>query len=84
MRDTEAGDELWTTIAGVDCASGFLIWLRIEFARERELERPSGGGDRRRGEMGQRGVLSPELGPEFDFVGWGALIESLGVDVEVG
>lgn len=84
MRDTDAGEELWTTIAGVDCASGFLIWFRIEFARERELERPSGGGDRRRGEMGQRGVLSPELGPELGFVGCDPLMESLGVEVEVG
>jgi hypothetical protein len=25
MREAGAGDELWTTIAGVDCASGFLI-----------------------------------------------------------
>tara|TARA_R110002003_G_scaffold6_6_gene296 strand:+ start:2745 stop:3017 length:273 start_codon:yes stop_codon:yes gene_type:complete len=25
MREPGAGDELWTTIAGVDCASGFLI-----------------------------------------------------------
>jgi hypothetical protein len=66
MRETGAGDELWTTIAGVEWASGFLIWLRSEFVREREPERPSepaGGGERRRGEMGQRGVESPELEP---------------------
>jgi hypothetical protein len=24
-RESEAGEELWTTMAGVDCASGFLI-----------------------------------------------------------
>jgi hypothetical protein len=54
MRVAGPGDELWTTIAGVDCVSGFLNWLRMELARERESERPSvGGGDFRRGEMGQ-------------------------------
>lgn len=56
MRETGAGDELWTTMAGVDWPSDFLIWLRREFAREREPDRPSepgGGGDLRRGEMGQ-------------------------------
>jgi hypothetical protein len=70
MREAGAGDELWTTIAGVEWASGFLIWLRSEFAREREPERPSGpdgGGERRRGEMGQRGVESPELEPDAVF-----------------
>jgi hypothetical protein len=63
----------------VDCTSGFLIWLRKELAREREPERPSdpgGGGDLRRGEMGQWGVLSPELEPEVGFTGRGALMVS--------
>jgi hypothetical protein len=79
MREAGAGDELCTTMAGIDCASGFLIWLRRELAREREPERPSepgGGGDLRRGEMGQWGVLSPELGPDVAFKGRGALMVS--------
>jgi hypothetical protein len=78
MRDTGAGDELWTTMAG---ASDFLIWLRRELAREREPDRPSeaGGGDRRRGEMGQWGVLSPELGPDVDLGARIVLIESVDV-----
>jgi hypothetical protein len=49
-------------------------------AREREPERPSvpgGGGDLRRGEMGQWGVLSPEVVEEdVDFKGRGALMVS--------
>jgi hypothetical protein len=79
IREAGCGDELWTTIAGVDCTSGFLIWLRSELAREREPERPSepgGGGERRRGEMGQWGVLSPELVAEEGFTGRGALMVS--------
>jgi len=81
MRETDAGDELWTTMAGLDWASCFLSWVRRELAREREPERPSapvGGGDLRRGEMGQWGVLSPELGPDDGFRGRGALMESAG------
>jgi hypothetical protein len=79
IREAGCGDELCTTIAGVDCTSGFLIWLRSELAREREPERPSepgGGGERRRGEMGQWGVLSPELVAEEGFTGRGALMVS--------
>jgi hypothetical protein len=79
MREAGDGDELCTTIAGVDCASGFLIWLRRELAREREPERPSdpgGGGDLSRGEMGQWGVLSPELEPAAGLTGRGALMVS--------
>jgi hypothetical protein len=85
MREAGTGDELWTVMAGVDWVSCFLSWLRRELAREREPERPSapdGGGDLRRGEMGQWGVVSPELGPDVDLVGRGALTES--VDVEGG
>jgi hypothetical protein len=62
-RETEPGDELWTTMAGVDWASGFLICARSEFVRERERPSSPGGGDLRRGERGQWGVVSPE----FDF-----------------
>lgn len=86
MRETGAGEELWTTMAGVDCDSGFLIWLRMELAREREPERASdvgGGGDRRRGEMGQWGVLSPELGPDAGLTGRGALMGSADDEVDV-
>ena len=61
-RETEAGDELWTTIAGVDWASGFLICERSELVRERERPSSPGGGDLRRGERGQWGVVSPEFG----------------------
>lgn len=52
-RASEAGEELCTTMAGVDCASGFLMWARSELARERERPSSPGGGERRRGEMGQ-------------------------------
>jgi len=79
MRETDAGDELCTTMAGVDWASGFLIWLRSELAREREPDRPSapgGGGDRRRGEMGQWGVVSPDLCPDVALEGGSVLVES--------
>jgi hypothetical protein len=79
MRDAGAGEELWTTIAGVDCDSGLRIWLRSELAREREPERlsePGGGGDLRRGEMGQWSALSPELDPDVALDGRGALMVS--------
>jgi hypothetical protein len=48
-------------------------------ARDREPERPSvpgGGGDLRRGEMGQWGVLSPEVDEDVGFEGRGALMVS--------
>jgi hypothetical protein len=75
-------------MAGVDWASGFLI-RRSELAREREPERPSdGGGDLRRGEMGQWGVLSTGAVPAVLAVrdgltgsaeevveGWGMLVD---------
>jgi len=51
--ESEAGEELWTTMAGVDCVSGFLICDRSEFVRERGRPSSPGGGDLRRGEMGQ-------------------------------
>lgn len=60
-RDSEAGDELCTTIEGVDCVSGFLICARSEFLRERERPSSPGGGDLRRGETGQWWAVSPEL-----------------------
>lgn len=64
-------------IAGVDAASGFLLCERRELRRERECERASGGGgDLRRGECGQWGVLSPETAAEGDLSGRGALIDS--------
>lgn len=45
------GEECWTTMDGVEGASGFLAWARRELRREREWERASGGGgDLRRGE----------------------------------
>jgi hypothetical protein len=53
MRDTGAGDELWTTMAGVDETSGFLSWVRSEFRRDRERVSELGGGDFKRGERGQ-------------------------------
>lgn len=53
MRDVGAGDELWTTIEGVDGDSGFLFWVRREFLRERERASPAGGGDFNRGDTGQ-------------------------------
>ena len=52
-RESDAGDEPCTTMLGADCASGFLICERREFARERERPSSPGGGDLRRGEMGQ-------------------------------
>lgn len=76
-RDTEAGEELCTTIAGVDCASGFLIWARSELVRERERPSSPGGGERSRGEMGQWGMESPELGPDTGFTGRGAFTVSV-------
>lgn len=57
-RGGEAGDELWTMMAGVDWVSGFLICERSEFLRECEKRSSAGGGDLRRGEMGQWGVES--------------------------
>ncbi len=62
-QESEAGDELWTTMEGVERASGFLICERSEFVRERERPSSPGDGDLRRGERGQWGVVSPE----FDF-----------------
>jgi hypothetical protein len=53
MRDGGPGDELCTTIAGVEADSGFLSWVRNEFLRERERVSVAGGGDFNRGEMGQ-------------------------------
>lgn len=77
-RESEAGEELCTTMAGVDWPSGFLIWERRELVRERERRSSPGGGDLRRGEMGQWGVLSPELELVVPLTGRGALIESAG------
>lgn len=71
MRDAGPGDELCTTIAGVEAASGFLCWARSESLRERDRASWAGGGDLRRGEMGQWGVLSPELDPEAALTGLG-------------
>jgi len=51
--ESEAGEELWTTMAGVDWASDFLICERSEFVRERGRPSSAGGGDLSRGEMGQ-------------------------------
>jgi hypothetical protein len=76
-RESGAGEELWTTIEGVDWASGFLICERREFARERERPSSPGGGDRSRGEMGQWGVVSPKLGLDVGFGGRGALTVSV-------
>lgn len=62
--------------------SGFLSWARREFARDRERPSSLGGGDRRRGEMGQWGVESPELEPEAVLCGRGGLtvsVEDVGV-----
>lgn len=64
--DAGAGDELWTTIAGVDAVSGRLDRARSELRRERERV-SVGGGDFKRGETGQWGVLSPELEAEAVF-----------------
>jgi hypothetical protein len=76
-RESGAGEELWTTIEGVDWASGFLICERREFVRERERPSSLGGGDLSRGEMGQWGVVSPELGLDVGFAGRGALTVSV-------
>lgn len=73
MRDAGAGDELWTTMAGVDEDSCFLGWVRSEFRRDRERVSEVGGGDFNRGEMGQWGVVSPELDPDDAFRGRGTL-----------
>lgn len=59
-RGGEAGDELWTMMAGVDCVSGLLIWERSEFLRGCENLSSEGGGDLSRGEMGQWGAASAE------------------------
>lgn len=67
MRDEGAGDELKTTMEGVDEVSGFFCWVRSEFRRDRERASDVGGGDFNRGETGQWGVLSPELVPDMDF-----------------
>jgi hypothetical protein len=73
LRDVGAGDELWTTMAGVDEISGFLSWVRSEFRRDRERVSELGGGDFSRGVVGQWGVLSPELVPDVDLSGLGTL-----------
>jgi hypothetical protein len=59
-------------MAGVDWASGFLICARSEFVRERERPSSPGGGDLRRGERGQWGVVSPELDLDDGLEGRGA------------
>jgi hypothetical protein len=56
---------------GVKGESGFLDWVRSEFRRDRERV-SVGGGDFKRGEMGQWGVLSPELDPDDPFTGRGS------------
>lgn len=76
-RESEAGEELWTTIEGVDWPSGFRICARREFARERERPSSPGGGDLSRGEMGQWGVVSPELDLDVGFEGRCALTVSV-------
>lgn len=84
MRETGAGDELWTVIEGVD-EPPFVIWVRSEFRRERErVLSAEGGGDFIRGDTGQWGVLSPELVPEVDFSGRGTLDGSCLSWVEAG
>jgi hypothetical protein len=52
-RESGAGDELWTKMDGVVAGSAFLAWERREFRRERERVSETGGGDFKRGEMGQ-------------------------------
>jgi hypothetical protein len=76
-RQSGAGDELWTVIEGIDWASAFLICARREFARERERPSSPGGGDLSRGEMGQWGGGSPELGLDAGFGGRAALTVSV-------
>lgn len=77
IREAEAGDgdECCTTIDGVDAASGLLACVRRELRRERERA-SGGGGDFRRGETGQWGVLSPETMADGDFKGRGGLTVS--------
>ena len=53
IRDTGAGEELWTTMEGVEEASTFFAWVRRELRRDRERASGFGGGDFKRGEMGQ-------------------------------
>lgn len=53
IRDTGAGEELWTTMDGVEEASTFFACVRREFRRDRERASGFGGGDFKRGEMGQ-------------------------------
>ena len=82
-REAGAGEELCTTMAGVVEGSDFLIWERSEFVRERERpSSPEGGGDLKRGDIGQRGVLSPELEADVDFKGRGALAMSDEADAD--
>jgi hypothetical protein len=73
MRDAEAGDELWTTMDGVDALGLllFFVWARSELRRDRERDSCSGGGDFNLGEMGQCGVVSPEFVPDEAFAGRG-------------
>lgn len=75
MRDDGAGEELCTTMDGVGVTSGFFCCERREFRRDRERA-SVGGGDFKRGEMGQWGVVSPELDPEAIFWGLGARVDS--------
>jgi hypothetical protein len=77
-RDVGTGDELCTIMDGVGPDSDFLVWVRSEFRRERERVSEVGGGDFKRGETGQWGVVSPELVPELPFVGRGTREGSCG------
>jgi hypothetical protein len=67
IRELGTGDELWTTIDGVDADSGLFACERMELRREREWFSEVGGGDFNRGDTGQWGVESPELEVEAGF-----------------
>lgn len=53
MRDVGTGEELWTTMAGVDGEPSFFACERRELRRERERLSAFGGGDFNRGDTGQ-------------------------------
>jgi hypothetical protein len=78
IRDGGIGDELCTTMDGVEKVSCFFCCcgVRSVFVVERERASFAGGGDLKRGEMGQWGVVSPELGFE------GVLVDDLGTRCE--
>jgi hypothetical protein len=53
MRDAGTGEELWTTMAGVDAEPSFFACERRELRRDRERLSACGGGDFNRGDTGQ-------------------------------